>query len=151
MHIDTAVRHSLYHRTVMLLFTSLLAILLSACGGNVNKAPQIDYEAALSDLPQVQKIFGFRLDNWEYINDQTLFVDTDPSRHYLLVLRRPHPHLDNAFNLRVSSSDRDVYAGTSRITDGTSPETFIIDSIYEIDANQRDEIRARILSLDQQS
>ena len=136
-------------KVISTLISAALLLTLTACGGNMNTVQPVNYDGAFDDLNQVQQIFRFRLDNWEYINDQTLFVDTDHTRHYLIVLRRPNPYMDREFNLRVTSSDRNVYAGTSRISDDTSPETYIIDAIYEIDRDQRDEIRARILDIAQ--
>ena len=127
---------------MFLRLSAILALGLLACAA---PAPVDEARYFFPDLEPIEEIRHFELDAWQPIDDRTLFVQTSPSRHYLVVLRSSLVGLRSAEGLIVSSTGRSVRIGFDTVATARAPRHRVaIQGIFRIEREQRESIRRQI-------
>lgn len=121
------------------LLALVLSILLVSCSGI---PPRVDSKYEFPQFKQVDKILSYDVDSWQAVDNQSLVVQTSPSKFYLLILRRPLHELRFAEVIELSSTGPSIYAKFDCVKVysrhcGPDPIAVSIHKIYALQGRQQ--------------
>jgi hypothetical protein len=115
---------------IMILLISLM--LVSACAAGTIQMP-VRY--ALDDqLESVDRIYKNRIIDWQYIDNQSLVINTSPGEYYLIVLTIPSYELRFREGISITSSGSYIRAKFDKVVvfdEAHFKNYYPIDKIYK--------------------
>ncbi len=121
-------------------------IMFSACATTQQGLP-VKYDLG-NELKRIDQINTFQLSSWEQVDNQSIILETNWHKYYLLVLRNPITGVIPNLTIGISSTISSITAGFDRIfvNEGGVTQYYVIDKIYELkDRKQADEIKKQLL------
>ena len=130
------------YRSVKVGLIAVTLALLGACSSTPYVQPD---RYTFDQLTEVKSINNYQLSGWESIDQQSFFINTSPSKYYLLVLRRKDPSLKFREGLAISSTAGSVTARFDTVStrDGVRKNT--IAHIYKLNKADKQQVRQQIL------
>lgn len=127
------------HVKLITFFFTLLFVALACATGSLKSEGKYDLE---DQLEPVSEIIRYNLMGWEAVDNQSLILQTAPSKNYLIVLRRPAENLMYSESISISHTGDMVKPGFDEVTVFSSPfsDNYVIDKIYKLE--NRDQINA---------
>lgn len=121
-------------------------IMFSACATTQQGLPA-KYDLG-KELKEIDQINTFQISSWEQVDNQSIILETNWHKYYLLVLRNPITGVIPNLTIGISSTISSITAGFDRIfvNEGGVTQYYVIDKIYELkDRKQADEIKKQLL------
>ena len=121
-------------------------IMFSACATTQQNLPA-KYDLG-NELKRIDQINTFQLSSWEQVDNQSIILETNWHKYYLLVLSNPIFGGIPNLTIGISSTISSITAGFDRIfvNEGGITQYYVIDKIYELkDRKQVDEIKKQLL------
>ncbi len=118
----------------------ILSLVLIGCANTVdNEEAKARYQ--FPELESVSSINNWKLDGWEVIDQQSLIIQTGPSRYYLFVLSRRHSQLRFAESVLVTSTSGRVRVNFDTVSTPRDPMLKVpIGAMYKLQG--REEVTA---------
>ena len=111
---------------------------LVACATNADKpsVEQILQEKGFVKGESVDRVYQFRINGWQALDEQNLILEAGVNDHYLITLRSFCLNLEQAFSIGVSSRMSSVEKSDQIIVQqvGGGRESCNIDEIYKLDS-----------------
>jgi hypothetical protein len=121
-------------------------IMSSACATTQQGLPA-KYDLG-KELKEIDRINTFQLSSWQEIDKQSIILETDFHKYYLLILRNPITGMIPSLTIGISSTISSITAGFDRIfiNDNGFTQYYVIDKIFELrDRKQANEIKKQLL------
>lgn len=122
----------------------LISLVFTACATtNFKVADKYNLDNELKEA----EISSLRIDSWESIDLQSLILNADINKYYLVILNRPARSLPFSESIGITVSVDRVRKGLDNIVvkDSSGAESYIIHKIYKLDSReQATEIKNRL-------
>lgn len=127
-----------YKAIVKAVYFMMIGTLLAACASNADK-PTVErllQEKGLVKGESVDRVYQFRINGWQALNEQNLILEAGVNDQYLITLRSFCLNLERAFSIGVTSRMSSVAKSDQIIVQepGGGREHCNIDEIYKLES-----------------